>query len=122
VEIHFVNEQIDGNSVIHGNSYHGGGGKDLDLLFLDGDLQILSFLEDSLADLFFGVVIYHRKTGLLLHFVGELIFIDIRRKKLESRKDAKNENCGEGNRFDSASATLCAPLPLRESTFFAKNP
>ena len=112
MQLHFVYEQIDRNPVIQRNSYHRGRREDLYFFFLDRNIQVLGFLEDSFADLVFGVAIYHPKPGLLLHFVSELIFIDIRRKKLESRKDAKNENCGEGNRFDSASATLCAPRPL----------
>jgi hypothetical protein len=49
---------------------------------------------------------------LLLHFVGKLIFIDIWRKKLESRKNAKDQNCREGNRFDSPCATLFVDASL----------
>src|SRR6266404_196962 len=114
MELHFVHEQVDRNRVIQGNSYHRRRRKHLDVFLLDWNVQVLGFLEDSVADLFFGVAIYHSKPGLLLHFVGELVFIDIRRKKLESRIDAKDENCGEGNRFESASTTLRAraELPL----------
>ena len=113
MEVHFVHEQVDGNPVIQGNSHHGWRGEDFYLFFFDRDVQVLSFLEDGFADLFFGVVIYHRKLRLLLHFVSKLVFRYVGRKKLESREDTKDENRGNGDRFESAFAALCmgADLP-----------
>jgi hypothetical protein len=67
----------------------------------------LRFLEDGLTNLIFGVAIDNPEFGLLLHFVRELIFRNVRRQKFESRVEAKNENYGEDNRFESSFAMLC---------------
>ena len=99
MEFHFVHEQVDRNPVIQRDSYDRRRCEHLDVFFLDWDVQILGFFEDGVADLFFGVAIHYPKPGLFLHLVGKLVFINVWRKKLESREDAKDENCGEDNRF-----------------------
>lgn len=112
MELHFVDEQIDRDRVVYGNSYHGLVGKHLDVLFLNGDIQILRLFEDNFANFFFRVAIYYAEARLLLHFVLKLIFGNVGRKKFDGGKDAKNDDSGERDSFEAAFAALraCAKL------------
>ena len=112
VKLHFVNEQVDRNRVIERNSYDRRVGQNLDLVFFDWYVQVHGLFEDALADLLFRIAVYHSKARLFLHFIGELIFSDVRRKQADRTKYPENDNRRVGNRLELPRPTLSAELTL----------
>jgi len=100
VKVHLVDEQVDRNGVIERNSYKGWVDENLDLVFFDRHIQILGLFEDDVANLLFRIAVYHSEARLVLHFIGELIFRDVRREQADGTKYPENNNRRVGDSFE----------------------
>ena len=108
MQVHLIDEEIDRHCVIASDANNILVRGDLDFFALHGNIQILDDLEDTVADLFFRIVVHHSKSRLFLHLIGELIFGDVGRQDFVSHKGAVDEQDRPKNRLDRAGAALQA--------------
>jgi hypothetical protein len=109
MQIHVVGKQIDRNRVIHGDLHNSITRFDLYVVSFYRNFQILHNFEDIFANLFVRVVVHHRKTRLLLDFVGQLVFRRIWRDDLYRRVNSKDDNRRNDDGLYFAFATLARP-------------
>jgi hypothetical protein len=112
MQVHVVGKQIDRNRVVHADLHNLITRCDLYVFSFCRNFQVLHYFVHIVAYLIIRVAVHHRKTRLLLDFVGQLIFRRVGRHDLHRRVNSKGQNRGNDDGLNLACAVLASSRAL----------